>query len=509
MVSVLIDLRATIGRHRLQRTSRWVLVAVLAFGLLSALGTLTLGVLHGNRIVGALDAISAVLALWLGGQWAQAAINGGESALRPEMLALLPVSRRRLAWSLLAVGLCDPALAFVAVADAAVVGVAVDVSVPATLVAVGGIAGLLVLTGVGAVVVGGILGPGAHRGRDLGTFVVAVAISVLAVAGTLLPTVLSALRDGRWSGLAAIVRWLPSGWPGDAVAAVHRGAWAVAIGLMLAPLGPAVLLAVAWSPILGRRMTITGATAPGPGRPRHGRLLPATPTGAVAAKEIRLWLRDPVRVTCLLIALIVGGGVGLVPKFVSGSSLLMPFAGPLTVVIAGACACNLYGNDGTSLWLTILTPDAARADVRGRQLAWLALVIPAAIVETVGLTIWSGEHALWPWAAALVVALTGGAAGLAPLASLISVQPLDDGGNPTPAFSLKVQVALYANALTALPAAGALALGDIGGWPLVSWLAVAVAIVTAAGAVVGLGIAAIGRLRARAVEVLAVLAAAT
>ena len=82
------------------------------------------------------------------------------------------------------------------------------------------------------------------------------------------------------------------------------------------------------------------------------------------------------RVTCLLIALIVGVGVGVVPKLVGGSSLLMPFAGPLTVLIAGACACNLYGNDGTSLWLTILTPDAERADVRGRQLGWLALVAP-------------------------------------------------------------------------------------------------------------------------------------
>jgi len=46
-------------------------------------------------------------------------------------------------------------------------------------------------------------------------------------------------------------------------------------------------------------------------------------------------------------------------------------------------------------------------------------------------------------------ALLGGATGLAPLTSLISVQPLDETGNPTPAWSLKVNVMLVVVALTA------------------------------------------------------------
>jgi ABC-2 type transport system permease protein len=48
-----------------------------------------------------------------------------------------------------------------------------------------------------------------------------------------------------------------------------------------------------------------------------------------------------------------------------------------------------------------------------------------------------------------VSALLGGAAGLVPVASLISVQPLDETGNPTPAWSLKVHVMLVVVALTA------------------------------------------------------------
>ena len=62
----------------------------------------------------------------------------------------------------------------------------------------------------------------------------------------------------------------------------------------------------------------------------------------------------------------------------------------------------------------------------------------------------SGEHAAWPWVLAVLPAVLGGAAGLAPISSLISVQPLDETGGPTPAYSLKVHIALVAVALTAL-----------------------------------------------------------
>lgn len=502
MVRLLIGLRATIARNQMACGSAAALWAAVAFGLLSAAGTLALGIIHGHEIGGSLDRISAVFALWLGGQLAQSALNGGDSSLRPELLALLPINRRRLAFALLGVGLCDPVLVIIAVAYGAVIAFSIGLGAAALVVAILGAVALLVLTSVAATVVGGTLGPGSRRGRDLGTIVVALAISVLAVAATLLPALLSGLQSGRWPALTALVRILPTGWPGDAVAAAHDGRWLIAVSVLLAPLVLAAALAAAWPGILARRMSVSAATSRGG---RHGtiqRLLPATPVGAVAAKEIRLWLRDPIRVTCLLIAVIVGVGTGLIPRLVSGTSELLPFSGPLTVIIAGACATNLYGGDGTSLWLTVMTPHAAAADVRGRQLGWLLLVAPFAIVETVILTLWSGQHALWPWALGLLLALIGGAAGLLPLASLVSVQPLDDGGNPTPAWSLKVHIALVVVSLTAAPATALLILGTLGRHATVSWLGVAVGILTAvAFTAVGSATAA-RRLAARQAEVL-------
>jgi hypothetical protein len=120
----------------------------------------------------------------------------------------------------------------------------------------------------------------------------------------------------------------------------------------------------------------------------------------------------------------------------------------------GACGCNLYGNDGSSLWLTVLTPGPARADVRGRQLAWLIVVAPFAVVSTIVLTLVGGEGRYWTWTPALLATVLGGGAGLAAIGSLVAVEPLDEAGNPTPARSLEVHVALVAVARSGV-AAGA------------------------------------------------------
>jgi ABC-2 type transport system permease protein len=119
-----------------------------------------------------------------------------------------------------------------------------------------------------------------------------------------------------------------------------------------------------------------------------------------------------------------------------------------------------------------MTPGAGRADVRGRQAAWLIAVAPYTIAVTIGFTAPSGQQAAWPWALAILAAVLGGAAGLAPIASLVSVQPLDETGNPTPAWSLKVHVALLAVALTALPPVVLLVAGGIGHLPWLMWAAV-------------------------------------
>ncbi|MFD0475045.1 hypothetical protein ACFQ0B_47435 [Nonomuraea thailandensis] len=109
---------------------------------------------------------------------------------------------------------------------------------------------------------------------------------------------------------------------------------------------------------------------------------------------------------------------------------MLPAAGPIFVVMAASMTSNLYGTDGTALWLTLLTPDGD--DVRGRQHAWLAVIAPAALVITVVTTAIAGGR--WPLVLALLPALLGGAAGLVPLLSVYGLIPGTDparrGGNP-------------------------------------------------------------------------------
>ena len=219
-----------------------------------------------------------------------------------------------------------------------------------------------------------------------------------------------------------------------------------------------------------------------------------------------MWVRDPIRLTCLLIAVIVGAAACAIPRVSAGTNLLLPYAGLGTALIAGACACNLYGSDGTSVWLTIMTPGAARADVHGRQAAWLLVVAPYAIAVTIAFTALSGDNAAWPWVLAVLPALLGGAAGLAPLSSLISVQPLDETGNPTPAWSLKVHVMLVVVALTATVPVLVLVTASAGHVEWLSWAAVPMGVATGVVLASFLGRRAIRRLETRQAGVLKVLA---
>jgi ABC-2 type transport system permease protein len=504
MVRVLIALRRTIVRNQLARTNPAMLLIGAGLVLLSALGTIWLGLVSYPSQAAATDVLALVFLLWAGGRVAQSAL-AGDAVLRPELFSLLPLDRRRLARSLLVVGLLDPAGVFMAIAFAALVARAARLG--ATAVAVLAVILSLALASVLSTIAGAALGPGSRRGHDVGTIVTAVALSVVAVAATLLPALDTALRRGTVPWLADALTWLPTGWGPVAVQAAARGDWLAVFGALA---GLAVLTVAAadwWPAVLSRRMDAAARPAhAGGGRPGWWSALPRTPAGAVTAKEIRMWVRDPIRLTCLLIAVIVGAAVCAIPRLTGGTYLLLPYGGILTAVIAGACACNLYGSDGTSLWLTVMTPDSSRADVHGRQAAWLIVVAPYTVAITVAFTALSGEHAAWPWALAVLPAVLGGAAGLAPFSSLISVQPLDETGGPTPAYSLKVHIALVVVALTALVPVAVLVAAHVWHEPWLSWAGVPVGLATGAGLTAYLGRRAVSGLENRQVRILRVLA---
>jgi ABC-2 type transport system permease protein len=218
------------------------------------------------------------------------------------------------------------------------------------------------------------------------------------------------------TGTPTAVWYLPSGW---GVLAVRGQWWA------LAALAALVLVLLGlWAALLGRRM----------GRPRvsgRGRrpIAATTAAGAVVGKELRTWSRDLVRNHQLAFAFAYGVWFAASPLILGWAGML-PYAGPIFVVMAAAMAANVYGTDGTALWLTMMAPDAS--DVRGRQVAWTTVVGGIAVALTVVCT--AIADGPWPLVLALLPALLGGAAGLVPLVSVYALVPATDphrrSGNP-------------------------------------------------------------------------------
>ena len=176
-----------------------------------------------------------------------------------------------------------------------------------------------------------------------------------------------------------------------------------------------------------------------------------------------------------------GGTVSVVNTLGSGileNPALLPWVGLSTALIASTGAANVYGEDGTALWLTRMVPGVERADVRGRQVAWLLVVGPATVVLTVALIALGGQGWAWPWALALLPVVLGATPGLMVWMSVASpvpekdahlrAGPFDTGDDPNAAGALIGQqyLMLLLAALTAVPGGALVLLGTVRDQPL-------------------------------------------
>jgi ABC-2 type transport system permease protein len=148
--------------------------------------------------------------LWIGGRIAQSALSG-EPFLRPEIFSLLPLPRRRLGWSLMAIGLLDPVNALAAIALGAVLVHGIRLGLAAAVTAACAVALTVAAGSVLSTVAAGMLGPGSRRGRDTldaagnptPAWSLKVHVALVAVALTALPTVLVLVAGGGWLAVPA------------------------------------------------------------------------------------------------------------------------------------------------------------------------------------------------------------------------------------------------------------------------------------------------------------------
>ena len=520
MVGVLIRMKLRVLSHSLGGAR----AASFAFGALVGLAAggvslflVTLGY-HQGTSIGTTVAAAMVL-LWTAG-WVVGPIlmGGGDETLRPENFALLPLSPIRLAFGLLGASLAGvPPVATLIAFLGLVVGATWLGALPVIVAVIAMVLALgftVLLSRVVIAAVGAVLG--SRRGKDLGVLLAAlVGLSYLPLryAGEALAPVL--LQNNP--ALAGTLRWVPTGWAPAAIEGAAIGNWLVAVGAVLALAVVDGALLWTYARLLVRRLT-TPQTNVGPsarvGRSKtaHRSLLPATPVGAVLGKELRMWWRDARRRAMLLTSVMIGL---LIPVFSSagrGVTVMLPFVGLSVVAFSMLQVSNLYGFDGTSLWQTIVTPGAARADVRGRQWAWALIVGPIAILACAILPGAVGAWWAYPWVLGVLPAILGGGAGCMLLLSVYWAFPMPTqrGGNPfnqgnRPGCSrgLARLVSWLFLLVIALPSLILLTIGQIESNPVVSWLAVPVGLAAGAFTAWWLGRLAEQRLLNRGPELLA------
>jgi ABC-2 type transport system permease protein len=313
---------------------------------------------------------------------------GTDETLDPQRLETLPLTRRQLVSGVLAASLVGVApLATLIAFSGALIGLSHS-PLSALLIAVAIVEALLLCVVASRTIVS-LMVPllRSRRGRDF-------TILALTLIGLTPPVLeLFATRhapSGNFGDtvveVADKVRLTPFAWGGTAVADAARGRYASTFALLFAIAGTVVLLGWIWSHSLERALTSADPAAPAAVRgtrsgliPRWLPFLPHNRIGAVAAKDLRYFARDPRRRAPLI-------GAMIVPAVALFASLSRSASRPAATTLLGLIAVlptagltlNQFGLDGAPFWSSVASGNDPRADLTGKNLANALVMVPLA-----------------------------------------------------------------------------------------------------------------------------------
>jgi ABC-2 type transport system permease protein len=238
----------------------------------------------------------------------------------------------------------------------------------------------------------------ATRTARRATRVLAV-VAVLAVLGAALPG-----GDGSQNartaaqGAASALGWSPLGAAWAAPAAAAEGDMAAAIGLLVLAVGYAAGLALLWKFLASR---VLAAREVGDVRQRVGlgwfSLLPAGPTGVIAARTFSYWGRDA-RYAVSLVIIPVFPLLLIVPMMIAGipTGILALVPVPVAALFLGWLIHNDTAHDNNALWLHVVSHTAGIADRLGRALPILIVGVPVLLLGSLVSAHVYGDQALVP-----------------------------------------------------------------------------------------------------------------
>ncbi|MBD8078142.1 hypothetical protein [Cellulosimicrobium arenosum] len=379
------------------RRSAWQTIAFL-LGLLYGVGIVGL-VVVGTIVLGSSDPVMAgaitvlVGAVVVLGWWVVPLFAFGvDATLDPQRFVLFGIPQRRLLAGLAAAGVVSiPGI--VTAVSALGVSFAWWRTPLAVLAALVGAVLAVSLCVVGSRATTTALAPllESRRYREVVTVAAFVPLVLIGPAFAGLMSGLDGVDgDGARAavvGLGDVVAWTPFGAPWGLGAAVHDGAWGLALARLVVSLATLGVGWVVWDRAL-RRALVTPPTAGAGGRAKglgFFSRFPATPTGAVAARTATYWLRDPrysgsIAVIPLLpvVLLVLGGG--------PGSEVFLVLA-PVTAWMLGFAISADVAYDHTAFALHVSTGVDGRADRWGRVLPVLVAGVPVTIAFAIA-SVW-------------------------------------------------------------------------------------------------------------------------
>ncbi|MFC6901403.1 hypothetical protein ACFQGX_39835 [Nonomuraea dietziae] len=339
----MIRMRLALMRNSLRGDDAANLYTGVSLGVLLAFGTIAVAVLWPAYL-------PHTLAVWFSG-WIFGPIlfGGGSEALRPEYFSMLPATPGRIAAALLAGAFAGPAPAVNLIALLSLPVYGWRFGPAGVLIGLGAAVTTLITMVMVSRVIVALIGLFVRSRATAAAVGIAIGTAIALCSNGWAPFVaLGGTDTAAWSQV--LVRALPSGW---GVAAIEAP-WPLALAILVAGAGVIALLLAAWAVLLSRRV-VSAARGGMPTRRGAPRPFPAASGARITAvKELRAWWRDLVRIQ--LLALALSYAIVTLLLVTIDSWIMVPFAGLIAIVMAAASSANLYGADGTALWLTLMTP---------------------------------------------------------------------------------------------------------------------------------------------------------
>ncbi|MET3919797.1 transporter [Arthrobacter sp. UYEF20] len=402
MVAHLLRLKLTLLRNSVRR-SPWQLVG-LGIGALYALGIVGLGIAVLVLLRGA-DAGLAQTVVVLGGAaamlgWAviPVAVSAVDMTLDPARFTTSAVPMPQLLAGLALgglIGIPGFATSLVALATVATWSRSVPAAAGALAGAVLGVLSCVLLSKVVTTATAGLAA--SRRFKDVSAIVFLIPLVLMG------PIVAGVAEGIAGSGdflaeLAGSLSWTPAGAAWSLGGELAAGSYGAAAWKFVIALATVAGLALCWRVLLQRAL-VTPPFA-GSAKKRTGglglfALFPATPTGAVTARCLIYWLRDPRYASAVVI-------VPLLPVLLlfqagqSGSYGLLVVVGPMTAFLLAWSLSSDVSYDSTAFALHLSSGVRGISDRLGRALACLLFALPVVLAFSVLPFLFSGDWVLLP-----------------------------------------------------------------------------------------------------------------